>query len=493
MMSRFSTAYFKDRFHCTSQKNWYRYQGHCWKDDAADLAYKEAMGEDVFLDHYRNTALLFENLPIQNDETKRKARMVRKLCIQLEDGKQREKIVTDSIMKFHNRRPDFADDLNTQNILVFRDGVYNFDTHTFGPGSPDVPVTLCVAQPYVPYDAEHEDSQFLMEFMTSILPDTEVRNYMLKVMGLCLTLDTSLQLFWVLTGSGSNGKGRLMNLLEECLGNYYQAVSPAMLTRRREGANEANEALMALVKARLAVFQEPEAGETIQAGTVKAITGEDTLSSRQNYGKQTKFRPKFKSFLVANDLPSTSESTIALFRRMRIIKFPTAFVEDPKLPHERKIDFKLDAKLKAAAPHFIGILIKYYRAFQDEGLYEPESIRTSTRQYQNENDLVQSFLDEYLEFYGTKENPSQEVGVEWATVRSFFTTVCFPKNTPPKSTIAKLRAALGPTPKDTSRALKQFSTLVGYEPEVSNPSKISFHGYFGWKWKGMIPPRPLKG
>ena len=305
---------------------------------------------------------------------------------------------------------------------------------------------------------------------------------MLKVMGVCLTLDTSLQLFWVLTGTGSNGKGRLMNLLEECLGCYYQAVSPTFLTRRRESANEANEALMSLVKARLAVFQEPENGEVIQAGTVKAITGEDTLSSRANYGKQTKFRPKFKSFLVANDLPATSEATVALFRRIRIIHFPTSFVENPKAPDERKIDVNLDKKLKSAAPYFIGLLIEHYRLYLTEGLLEPVTVSQSTKRYQDDNDVVKAFIDDHLELVGTRAQPSKDCGVEWSVVRDFFKR----EKSGSATLIKKLKESLG-TYENTSRSREQFTALVGYDAPDTGKA-VGFRGFLGCRWKGA-PPR----
>jgi hypothetical protein len=68
----------------------------------------------------------------------------------------------------------------------------------------------------------------------------------------------------------------------------------------------------------------------LQAAVVKAITGGDTLTSRANYGKQTKFRPTWKSFMVTNDIPMVSETTTdAIWRRMRVILFEVRFVDDP--------------------------------------------------------------------------------------------------------------------------------------------------------------------
>ena len=276
-----------------------------------------------------------------------------------------------------------------------------------------------------------------------------------------------------------------MALLEECLGPYYQAVSPTMLTRKRENANEANEALMALVRARLAVFQEPEAGEVIQAGTVKAITGEDTMSSRANYGKQLKFRPKFKSFLVANDLPTCSEATAAMFRRIRIVHFPTSFVEHPTEPHERKIDFQLDDKLKTAAPHFIAILIHWYRKYQVEGLREPDPIRRSTEKYQNENDLVKSFIQENLELVGTAKTPSKESGVELSDLKLKLKDMGVPATAP---FMRKLGEALGKL-ETTSKSFDGYVSLVGITPDISKCGKYNFRGYYGWRWRGAPPQR----
>ena len=173
-LSRFATYHFRDHFHCTSEKKWYRYRGHCWREDAADLAYKEALNKIEFLRYYQKLALHFENLPIQTDEIKKKARMLRKLSIALEDGKQRDRVVTDSMYKFHEMRPEFASELNTQNVMVFEDGVYDFDTATFGPGTPDRAITMCVPQPYIPFDESNEHIQFLLQFMRTILPDHSV-------------------------------------------------------------------------------------------------------------------------------------------------------------------------------------------------------------------------------------------------------------------------------------------------------------------------------
>jgi P4 family phage/plasmid primase-like protien len=394
-LSSFAAYHFRNRFHCTSGKTWYEFRGHCWSDDAAKLAYEEALGEKAFVDAYQRTALQFENFPVQTDDVKRKARSLRKLAMSLEDLKFRERISNDSVIKFHRQRPNFAIELNRQNIIVFSDGVFDFDSCTFGPGSPDIAVSMCVPSPYKPYDPEHEHVKTLMSFMNDILPDEGVRDHTLKVLGVSLT-NVVLQYFFIWTGSGGNGKGRLIRLMDECLGDYYQAVSPSMLTRKREEAHQANEALMSLVKARLAVFQEAESSDIIQAGVVKSITGNDTLSGRGNYGSQTKFRPTFKCLFVCNNLPKMSENTWGIWRRVKCTDFTVQFVENPCLSNERKIDHDLDSKLAAAAPWFIGILIEYFRRFKAEGLSEPPAITASTIMYRESQDAIKEFIEDHM-------------------------------------------------------------------------------------------------
>ena len=483
-LSRFTTYHFRDQFHCTLEKNWYRYDRHCWVKDSAELIYKEAMNKPEFLQPYQRVALYYENQAIQTDEVKRKARMIRKLCLSLEDGKQRDKIVTDSIIKFHERRPKFSEELNTQNVMVFQDGVFDFDTFTFGPGTPERAITMRVPQNYTVYDENNSDVQFLMSFMCDILPDPNLREYMLKVMGIALTLDTSQQFFWVLTGAGGNGKGKLMTLLEECLGDYYQAVSPALLTRRREDANQSNEALMALRKARLAVAQEAEEKDVIQAGIVKAITGQDTLTARENYGKQVKFRPTFKTFFVCNEIPCLSESTLAIWRRVKVIHFITLFMEnpDPNNPNHRLIDYNIDVKLKSAAPYFLAILIHYYRKFRSEGLQQPLVVTERTKLYQSTLDVCKEFLDECLE----KASPPEEHQIEYNRVVDRFKEWAGPKHIDVgKDELRKLKgqAKLG-QPKNTSLHRDKWPAVLGYPaPADKSKSCPDVYGWKGWKWR----------
>ena len=214
----------------------------------------------------------------------------------------------------------------------------------------------------------------------------------------------------------------------------------------------------------MTVFQEPEASDTIQAGTLKALTGGDTMSSRENYGPQTKWRARFKSFLVCNDLPKMSENTWALWRRVRCIQFLTSFVENPCLPHERQIDHQLDQKLKAAAPWFIGILIDRHQRRRREGLKEPAAVLAVTKKYQDSQDLVKQFIGDHM-----VQHADQDVLLPWVELREAFSRKY--KKQPPYDKIGKDEQ---PWVAFTRHGLQYVdSTLVAFD-------RKRFRGFRGW-------------
>jgi putative DNA primase/helicase len=200
-----------------------------------------------------------------------------------------------------------------------------------------------------------------------------------------------MQYFWIFTGAGANGKSKLMNLLNETLGAYYGAAPASLLTRRREDANQANEALSSLQKARVAVFSEGAATEILQLNTIKLFTGEDAISTRGLHEKQQRWKPVFKCILVCNEIPKLDDNSWAGWRRTRVVDFPTLFVDHPRQSHERKKDPAVGTRLAKCTGAFAGILLEHYRRFKKHGLVESEQVSRATQTYQTDHDLLEEF------------------------------------------------------------------------------------------------------
>jgi P4 family phage/plasmid primase-like protien len=346
---------------------------------------------------FRRASLFYEKHVIQTEDTKRKARHLQRICEQLGDNARRKRILDDAIERFHSKRPKFLELLDTSNMLAFSNGVYDFTTFQFREGRPDDFISVQLSIPYQPADQLSEDCAFVMDFMTSIQPDRDTREYLLKVLSLCLTTDSSQQLFFIFTGAGANGKSKLMNFLMDTLGEHFGAAPAALLTRRREDANQANEALSGLEKCRVAVFSEGASSEILQVNTIKLFSGEDAISTRGLHEKQRRWKPRFICILVCNDIPRLDENSWAGWRRMRVISFPTLFVDNPIRPNEREKDPEIGEKLMERATAFISILITFNRRFKTEGLSEPALVSAATQKYQTANDIVAEFCEDYVE------------------------------------------------------------------------------------------------
>jgi P4 family phage/plasmid primase-like protien len=401
-LSELVFALFKDAFHCGkagakgTDGVWYHFTEHHWVDKA-ELDLRSLLASDrYFLKYFRHAGQFYEQECIQTEESKKKARAIRRLLEQLRDGARRKRILDDAIVRFHNHRPHFAERLDTANMLVFTNGVMDLTRSEFRDGRPDDFLSVALDIPYQPMDQDSADCAYVMDFMKAIQPDERTRDYLLTLLSLCLTTDTSMQFFWIFTGAGANGKSKLMKLLTDTLREHAGAAPAALLTRRREDANQANEALSNLEKVRVAVFSEGSASEVIQVNTVKLFTGEDDISTRGLHEKQKRWAPMFKCILVCNEIPRLDESTWAGWRRFKIIPFPIKFVDNPRLPHERAKDPTVGTRLGKCRAAFASILIHYLQRFKTVGLPESDVIREATQMYQSENDVLEEFIDECL-------------------------------------------------------------------------------------------------
>ena len=55
--------------------------------------------------------------------------------------------------------------------------------------------------------------------------------------------------------------------------------------------------------------------------TVKMLTGGDTLSARELYGRRFNFSPSHKVLLVSNHKPKVRSTDHAIWRRIRLVPF----------------------------------------------------------------------------------------------------------------------------------------------------------------------------
>ena len=234
-------------------------------------------------------------------------------------------------------------------------------------------------------------------FLEQVLPNARVRDYVLKKMSECLNGDIPNTHFLMFIGdSGANGKSQLLNLMKLTMGDFGEKVEVTLLTRKRNNANEANSEKIKLMYKRFAFLSEPEDGEKINIGLLKELTGSEEIVARGLYQEAVSFVMEAKLFLACNELPDIKGEDTALWRRIRVIDFPSRFVDDPTESNDYKIDRTLPSRMREDTTWrqtFMRILLEYY--FRD--VKEPHEVQVKTNEYRQENNDFYNWMDENVE------------------------------------------------------------------------------------------------
>lgn len=303
---------------------------------------------------------------------------------------------------FYN--PQFKDVLDSnKDLLGFDNGVYDLSTHEFRSAVNSDYVSMSVGYNYAMISEQSPERQALDTLICQILPDPEIREYTLQTMASCLDGHIRDQNFYMWAGkrgSGSNGKSTLVSLLMKALGDYA-CISPASLvTGMREGANEANSALMSIKGKRVVLLSEPAATQNIQADLLKLYTGGDPISARKLHHEQETFEPQAKFILVCNNPPGVSEMDGGVARRIKLIEFLSRFVDDPSADpalRQFKIDRDIPLRLNDLRLALINLLLEKYKPYKENGLCQPPSaVMQATLKYETDNNLVKQFIIDHI-------------------------------------------------------------------------------------------------
>ena len=224
-------------------------------------------------------------------------------------------------------------------------------------------------------------------FLREIQPDIEMRRFLARWFGLSMTgIDVQKLAFF--HGGGANGKSVLVDLMARMMGDYAATARIESLTgRNKKSGSDSQPDLMPLIAARFVRTSEPEEGERLQEGLVKALTGGEPMMIRALYADFITFQPIFKLTISGNHLPDIRGGDDGIWRRVMLVKFPV------QIPEERRIPKKeLDEILWAERAGILNWLIDGLLDYLDGGLQEPDEVRAATDDYRKDSDPVGTFL-----------------------------------------------------------------------------------------------------
>jgi P4 family phage/plasmid primase-like protien len=371
---------------------WYYFNGCIWRSDKESLELRKRILKlsnnfNTIRSHYEN---------VGGDTSNNLVKNIKSLINKLYKPGFEEEIIKGAKMYYNDE--SFIRNLNSKKHLVpFENGVFDLLENKFRKTKKDDYINLTVNYNF----DDKVDNKEVYKFLEQILPNSGVRDYVLKKMSECLNGDIPNTYFLMFIGdTGANGKSQLLNLMKLTMGDFGEKVEVTLLTRKRNNANEANTEKIKLLYKRFAFLSEPEDGEKINIGLLKELTGSEEIVARGLYQESVSFVLEAKLFLACNELPEIKGEDTALWRRIRVIDFPSRFVDEPKEPGEYKIDRTLPSRMREDITWrqtFMKILLEYY--YKD--IKEPIEVQVKTNEYRQENNDFYNWLEENLEY---KEN-----------------------------------------------------------------------------------------
>ena len=343
----------------------------------------------------------------------------------------KENIMTESKDVFYKAKEGrlFLDNLDSNIYLIgFENGIYDLRdvgkkdgqviVNPFRNGVPEDMVTLSTGINYIPYDEIEgtDEEREIYEFLDQIFVKREIREYVMTHLASVLCGSTKNERFHFWSGSGGNGKSKIIELLGMCLGDYYCNLPVTLLTQKRSKSNEASPDLAITQGKRFAVLQEPEGNSQINAGILKEMTGGDKITAREFYKMPVTFKPQFKLVLTCNEKPNLNQHDGGIWRRVRLIEFESRFMNKPdnNNPYHFKIDYELSEKFEDWKEPFMSILLnKYYKIYKEKGLVEPKQVLEFTQNYKD--DPCEHYNKFVKDCIVKQDGEKLKMGDAWAT------------------------------------------------------------------------------
>jgi len=210
--------------------------------------------------------------------------------------------------------------------------------------------------------------------------------FLQRAVGYSLTGETSEQCFFLLYGTGANGKTTFLEVMRTILGDYAMHSPAETFMVKQNGAGIPND-LARLRGARYVTVVESDDGQRIAEPLVKMVTGGDTITARFLHREFFEFKATFKVWLATNHKPVIRGTDYAIWRRVRMIPFTVTIPEGER-------DKKLPEKLLSESTAILGWAIEGALLWQKRGLAEPDMVKAATENYREEMDPLADWLAE---------------------------------------------------------------------------------------------------
>jgi len=413
-------ARFRDHYKCTDFKHnvWYRWMGHVWKDTDQGVDLQLKLSKEI-------ARVFFDKMTAVQNEMNQRGTMsctggdksdckvcdyckmettrvdLNKIFTQLKTTKFKSNVMKECRELFFDEHFNRKVDAN-KDLIAFNNGVLELDNnYLFRPGKPEDYMSFSTGIDYDPDTPYYEYPAWpkVDTFIKRVLSDPEVREYFVQHLASNLFGGNPAQKFHILTGSGSNGKSMIMNLMTKALGEYACTVPISLFTQQRKSSGSAAPEVARLKGRRFTTMQEPDERIALNTGMMKEISSGEKMYARDLFKSGGEFEVLSKFHLACNDKPKVNTTDGGTWRRLVVINFVSKFVPVPSSPNEFPLDESIQFSVNSTewATCFLAYLVHVLKEGRGlRKLVAPAKVMEYTSDYRNDNDAIAKFITETI-------------------------------------------------------------------------------------------------
>lgn len=316
-------------------------------------------------------------------------------------------VSTSKVNEVENHITDMAhrSDLASDGV-VFKNGVLDLDTMELSKHTPD---SYHLRGFPVNYQTDGDvDIKVFRDYLYELTMDVDAVTTLLQMIGACFDGDVfEMQTAFLLTGSGSNGKSTLLDIIEEVVGVDNISRTPFTEYGKDRWAKGG------LVDKSVAL--DDDIDPTLPLGpALKALITKRMHEAEFKYLDKFRF-PLEATFIGAiNGQPHTSDTTSAFWRRFLPLDFPMRFKKDAGKRKALMSEFTSPEMLDTIAT----MSIRQYMIAKEAGnFHRPAHSDALVAEFQENANHVITFVDESIERSPDLYESRKEVWsayVQWA-------------------------------------------------------------------------------
>lgn len=282
----------------------------------------------------------------------------------------------DCVICYKLRRTEF---FTCDKKINFNNGYLDLEKLEFRPHTPELGFKHSLAYDF---DENAKCPQFDAFLLRIFEGDELLVQMVLEYLGYILSGDSCwLQKAMVLKGEGSNGKSTFLSVVRALIGenNIVSAKLDEFkseYTRQRLDGKLAN------------ISEETPKEAMLDSSVFKDIVAGGTMQVRAIYGAPYDLKVRAKLLFSCNDMPASSDSSHALFRRLLIVPFNVLF-------SDKEADPFMDQKLIAELPGIFNKVLQAYQVLDKRRhMILPDTTKQAVAEYKMSSSVTARWLSE---------------------------------------------------------------------------------------------------